>query len=65
MDALRLLRALMGSAITGDQDVGVGDGSGGKKPPGFLRPLRSGERKAPGNVSRSLFTRAGNKLNEA
>lgn len=39
MDVLRLLWVMMGLAITGDQDIGVSDGSGGKKLPGFLEDL--------------------------
>lgn len=39
MDVLRLLRVMMGLAITGEQDIGVSDGSGGKKLPGFLEDL--------------------------
>lgn len=35
---------MMGLAIAGDQDIGVGDGSRGKKPPGFLENL---EKPAP------------------
>lgn len=39
MDVLRLLGVMMGWAVSGDQDIGVGDGSAGKKPPDFLETL--------------------------
>lgn len=58
MDALRLLGATMGRAVSCDQDIGVGDGSAGKKPPGFLGTLE--ERGWEGSGKRQWkFARSG------